>query len=210
MNPYVFIDTETTSLGPDRLAWEVAMIRCIPGQPDATEEVRMFVDGLDLSDANPASLRIGKFYDRHPRANGTATANELAEAFRDDIFRPTRNANPDLMSEQNVMAVVEHWTRGATLVGAAPWFDAEVLANRMRAHGLCPAWDHRLICVETLALPQIGYSDKGRPRGLVNTAEALDIEHDEADKHTALGDAALAQRIFEHLVGLPVPVSVVA
>lgn len=64
----VFVDTETTSLRPDRRAWDIALIVRRPGEPD--REYQWFVDdlALDLGNADPFALKIGRFYERHPAA----------------------------------------------------------------------------------------------------------------------------------------------
>ncbi len=64
--PIVFIDTETTSLRPDRRAWEVGLIRREPGRPDAEHRWLIAADDLDLGNADSFALGVGRFYDRHP------------------------------------------------------------------------------------------------------------------------------------------------
>ncbi|SFA60893.1 Exonuclease [Rhodococcoides kroppenstedtii] len=184
--PLVFLDTETTGLHPDRRIWELAMIRVT----EKTERtVSVFVADVDLAQADLKALQLGRFHDRHPN------------------HRPTTGPNPEplpsgvwSLQEATVAQKVEAWTRGATIVGAVPSFDTEGLAAMLRRHGLCPSWHHRLVCVESMALPHVGWGTDGRPMGLAALAEKLDIEHEDADLHTALADAQLAQRIFEHLV----------
>ena len=148
MSKICFIDTETTSLRPDRRAWDVALIVREPGEED--REFQWFIEAqdLDLGNADPFALRIGHFYDRHPAAAST------------DFFVP--NVEP----EAYVLRQVEFLTRGAHLVGAVPNFDADVLGSRMRAHGLLPSWHYHLQDVETLV---VGYI-----RGLITaTADLL-------------------------------------
>ncbi|MGB6182255.1 MAG: hypothetical protein WBF79_13515 [Rhodococcus sp. (in: high G+C Gram-positive bacteria)] len=188
--PLVFLDTETTGLHPDRRGWEVAMIRTIsapaPGE-DSYAEISMFVSDVDLSSADPKALSIGRFHDRHPMHSTIVPATPPT----DGVW---------CLPEAEVARTVERWTCGATIVGAVPSFDTETLAAMLSRHRLTPTWHHRLMCVESMALPQIGWNADGRPMGLAAVAEALDIEHDEQDLHTALGDARIARRIFEHLV----------
>src|SRR6266567_5528857 len=127
MTRICFIDTETQSLRPDRRAWEVGLIVREPGRPDV--EHWWLIDGrdLDLGNADPASLRIGRFYERHPH------------------YRLDRESTgTDTDSEYDVLRLVEVITRGAHLVGAVPNFDADVLGARMRANGICPSWNYHL------------------------------------------------------------------
>ncbi len=56
--PIVFLDTETTSLRPDREAWEVAIIR---RDGEGFTEFECFVGDLDLLNADPKSLLVGRF-----------------------------------------------------------------------------------------------------------------------------------------------------
>ena len=134
MTRLCFTDSETTSLRWDRRAWEIGIIAREPGKPDT--EHHWFIDArdLDLGNADPMSLKIGRFHDRHPQYK----YNGGGEAY-------TR-------SEADVMGDVEVITRGAHLVGAVPNFDADVLGARMRANGICPSWHYHLICVENLAV----------------------------------------------------------
>jgi hypothetical protein len=54
------------------------------------------------------------------------------------------------VAETAALAEAERLTRDAHLVGAVPGFDAEVLAARMRARGICPSWHYHLQDFETL------------------------------------------------------------
>jgi DNA polymerase III epsilon subunit-like protein len=186
VNRLVFIDTETTSLRPDRRAWEIGLIE---RTPDGDVEHQWFVDAdqLDLGNADPFALKIGGFYERHPEYNGTVSAV--------------------LADEDYVLHRVERLTRGAHLVGAVPNFDADVLGTRMRAHGIAPSWHYHLIDVEGLA---VGYLS-ARPQSAtpiplpwnsdeLTAALGLDPVPDE-DRHTALGDARWARAIYDRVTG---------
>lgn len=179
MTKLVFIDTETTSLRPDRRAWDVALIVREPDEED--REYSWFVDAweLDLGNADLGSLRIGRYYDRHPQG--------------------TRRDNYDMpLSELDVLLQVEQLTQAAILVGAVPNFDAEVLAARMRAHGICPAWHYHLVDVETLAAGHRGFRP---PWGFDDILAAYGLTYDDADRHTALGDARMARDLYDAILG---------
>lgn len=188
MSRIVFVDTETTSLRPDRRAWEIGLI-VRTDEGDVEHQWFIETEDLDLGNAEPGSLRIGRFYERHPAMNGTNDPWGNHTSF-----------------ERFALAEVERLTRGAHLVGAVPNFDAEVLGARMRAHGICPSWHYHLIDVEALAV------------GFIAGATALDMtrlpwESDwlhqqlglepvpEADRHTALGDARWARAIYDAVTG---------
>lgn len=181
----VVIDTETTSLRPDRRAWEVALIVREPGKDDAERSWFIHVDDLDLGNADVMSLKIGRFYERHPQFNGT-----------DDGWA-------HVAEEPEVLADVEALTRGAVLVGAVPSFDADVLGQRMRANGICPSWHYHLQDVETLVLGWLhGQRFAGEPVTIPDWPLKSDVlsmcagvNPEDFDRHTALGDCkwALAQ-----------------
>jgi hypothetical protein len=139
--PIVFIDCETTSLRPDRRAWEVAVILRRPDRPDQEESWFVEWHDLDLGNADLASLKFGRFYERRPQGRRCAGGYVLPPA------------------EEDVLLQVEEWTRGAILMGSNPSFDAETLAARMRARGICPSWRYHL---EDVANPGEGLAVRGR------------------------------------------------
>jgi len=182
-----FVDTETTSLRPDRRAWDIALVIRDPGAADT--EWNAFVTGadLDLGNADPASLRIGRFYARHPE------------------YAPAGGAGRQAVGEAAALAEAERLTRGAHLVGAVPGFDAEVLAARMRARGICPAWHYHLQDFETLIA---GYlAGRGEPVPCLpwrsdELSRLAGVEPPgDGDRHTALGDARWAARVWDAVMG---------
>lgn len=173
----VFIDTETTSLRPDRRAWEIGLIRREPGKEDVEHTWFVHPEDLDLGNADLMSLKIGKFFDRHPN-------------YRLDQ-EPGGWDTPD---EGDVLEAVEGLTRGAILVGAVPNFDAEVLGTRMRAIGIPPSWHYHLVDVETLAA---GALKMPPPWSFDTVLAAYGLTYDEAERHTALGDARMARDLYD-------------
>jgi DNA polymerase III epsilon subunit-like protein len=202
-----FIDTETTSLRPDRRAWEIGLIVRRIAAPD--HEQSWFIDtgDLDLGNADLMSLKIGRFHERHP-AHSHGGGNPKQRHGR----------------EADVLAEVEHLTRGAHLAAAVVSFDAEVLAARMRAHGICPSWHYHLIDVEALAVghlsamaavcerrapSEIPGPERGAElRALASPpwksddlSAALGVTVSDEDRHTALGDARWAKAIYDAVIG---------
>lgn len=184
MTPIVFIDIESTSLHPARRAWDIALIS---RDEDGDVVHRWFIDAkdLDLGNADPFSLKIGRFYERHP-----------------DYAEVSGRALP----EQNVLHAVEDVTRGAHLIGAVPNFDADTFDRRMRAHGILPSWHHHLIDVEALA---VGYlhglgkaGDLTLPWRSDDLSRACGVEPPSGqERHTALGDAGWALRWYDAITG---------
>ena len=194
MTKLCFIDTETTSLRPDRRAWEVGLIVRRVAAPDHEVQLLIRSEDLDLGNADVMSLKIGRFYERHPRGRGDGQIPEGAR----------------LVSEAGAMAEVEFLTRGAHLVGAVPNFDADVLGQRMRANGICPSWHYHLIDVEALAvgyLHALGTAPDGNdpdiplPWRSDDLSAALGVKVADEDRHTALGDAKWARAIYDTVTG---------
>jgi hypothetical protein len=194
--PIVFLDTETTSLRHDRRAWDIGLIARHPGQPDNEQAWLVDADHLDLGNADLFSLKVGRFHDRHPQ------------------FRLEDPAPADALDEIDVLLAVEALTRGAHLVGAVISFDAEVLAARMRANGICPSWHYHLIDVEALAVGYLSHSAArdGSGREMAGSVTALPwdsgelsravgVNPDDFDRHTALGDARWARAIYDAITG---------
>lgn len=181
-----FIDTETTSLRPDRRAWDIAAIIRRPGQPD--DERSWFIDSadLDLGNADTASLKIGRFYTRHPQYRDEPGPGEYGR-------------------EQDVLRELETLIRGAHLVGAVPSFDAEVIGTRMRASGICPPWHYHLQDFETLIagyLAGLGKPVPPLPWRSDDLSRLIGIDPPgELDRHTALGDARWAAKVWDAIIG---------
>lgn len=188
--PIVFLDTETDGVHPDRKVWEVAMIR---RDGSGEHETSFFVE-IDLSTADPFGLRVGRFYERHPygRYLSGRTPGPFVEG---DEFLRLRDA----------AEMVARTTHGAHLVGMVPNFDAEVLGGLLRSRGLAPAWHYHLIDAETLAVGHLLSQGRGDECGLpwdseaVSRACGVEPPGDE-ERHTALGDARWAARLYDAVV----------
>lgn len=205
--PLAFIDTETTGVHPGRRAWEIAIIR---REPDGQERtLHVFVVDVDLSEADPYGLKVGRFYERHPYFNGT-----VDDALVDDPWFGYRTgpmpATARLLAEGQAAGQVERLTRGAHLVGAVPNFDAEVFADMLRRHQVVPAWHHHLIDVGSLA---VGYlagcaaenpfsAHASVPWRSDDLSRACGVEPaGDDERHTALGDATWAMRLYDAITG---------
>lgn len=195
--PLVFLDTETTGLHADRRAWEIAMIRRDDGLGDRS--VLIQVSDVDLAGAELIGLRIGRFHERHEQY---VDGWNRSKADRGESLR--------VLPEAEAARLVEQWTRGAHIVGAVPNFDTETLAAMLRRHRLCPAWHYHLIDVETLALGWLhawdrqpeGFDASSLPWKSDEISRACGVEPPtEEERHTAMGDAQWAMRLYDQIIG---------
>lgn len=183
MSNVVFIDTETTGLDPNyHDLWEIALIS--EDDDGWVEDIYQLQLGFDqLSRADATALRINRYYDRIDEGN-LSPSNTVADE-------------------------IAHTTAGKHLVGAVPSFDAQFLDVFLRRYGKAPAWHYHLIDVEALAVGYLAGKAKDAPVSKLieppwnssDLTEALNIVVDEADKHTALGDARWAMAIYDKIMG---------
>lgn len=172
----VFLDTETTGLDPSRHeVWEVGMIA-----PADDESVHVFLP-VNLAEADSTALRIGGLYNRHPDpekawvVDGSGPAQEL----------PRKSA----------VATIAKFVANAHLVGLNPAFDAAFLDRLFRRHDQAGAWHYHLVDVLALAAGSRRISPPWESKDLA--AELGVDELPPEERHTALGDARWAKRMYE-------------
>jgi hypothetical protein len=190
MTPLCFLDCETTGVHPGRLAWEIAMIR---RDQDGERTSVIQVTDVDLANADPFGLNVGRFYQRHVLYS-PSPRQRLSSAEQEVTF----------CEERETASLVEQFTRGAHLVGAVPSFDAATLDPMLRRHGLVPAWHYHLIDVEAMAVGFLGGQDKpvDLPWKSDDLSRACGVEPPGDDeRHTALGDARWAMRLYDAITG---------
>lgn len=202
--PIVFLDTETTSLGPKREPWEIAMIkRDSDGQQDS---ISFFVNWPDLSKADPMSLKFSRFYERHPQFNGSSDFHYIMNADGRTSLPP-----PYVVDRDDAARLVHSWTRGAHIVGAVPNFDIDMLDRVLRESRLVPDWHYHLIDVENLAVGWLaareGFGDPRQdldpPWKSDDLSLACGVEPpSDEERHTALGDARWAMRWYDKIMGI--------
>lgn len=170
-----FLDTETTGLSADALAWEIAVIRRFGFEPGAREERMLLqIEGFFPAMFEPAALEVAGFGERYGRTDGAVVVSPAAAAL-------------------SLAGMLE----GFHVVAANPAYDVGVVGSLLRSHGYEPSWHFRLVDVEALAM---GALRLPAPKGLQATARALGIDFAPEDMHTAMGDAELARTIHDQII----------
>jgi len=200
MTTLCFVDIETTSLARPFSAtpgevWEVGLI--VRGENDLGDPYeieRTWMLPVTLEHADPVSLDIGRFHDRHPQ--GDRYLGPSGHLTRIDAFAHE----------------LGELTDGAHLVGNVVSFDEERLAAILVAHGFDQMpWHYHLVDVEALAAgwlstEQATLGAARPPWDSQVLADALGVEIPSAeDRHTALGDARWARDLYDAVMGTRSP-----
>lgn len=178
---HVFLDTETTSLNPrSRQAWEFGYVK----RTEAGDESKAFFIEVDVRDADPASLKFGKFYERHPTARYTYGSVYPAAA---------------------AAKMIDRLTRDAMLVIANPHFDLTHLERLLYDNGFCPGWHYRPICIESMAFGFL--ASRGEevqiPWKSDTLAAQCGLDLSQYERHTALGDAEFVRDWYDAITTAP-------
>lgn len=200
--PICFIDTETTSLRPDRRAWDIGMIMRDENGVDIETQFYVSLVDLNLEDADPFSLDVGRFWDRHPHAESVRDGGAIPYHVWSLDREGGAWAVPEgaVVSAPDAAAIVAAWTHRAHIVGAVPNFDADVLAALLRDNWLTPTWHYHLIDVETLAVGALAarFQVVAPPWKPDDLTRRLGVDPPSTtDRHTALGDARWARDVYD-------------
>lgn len=184
-----FLDTETTGLDHERCqVWEIGVIvRNRGGDTEYLWQIRP-----DLSTAEPNGLRIGRYYERC-----LLTRYPVGEAWKvihpdhagDSEREYSRRTDADL-----VACELAKMLDGAYVVGAVPWFDERFLQRFLRDNGQAAVNHYHLVDVEALAG---GALKMAPPWGFDDILAAYGLTYDEADRHTAIGDARMVRDLYD-------------
>lgn len=175
---YLFCDVETTGLDPNvHSVWEVAMI--IDGHEYCWQIKPGWHENwvYDL-----AALRINKMLDR------------LDDDQAIEADRLSGIMLPEISTDVNLTGILA----GRHVVGANPRFDMDFLAPLFSTF-VDPPWRYRPYDITSMAMGCVG----AHVNGLAGAAEALGLELDPDEHHSALYDARLARQIFEAIMGDP-------
>ena len=217
----VALDLETTGLDPERHhIWEIGAIVRDHRDPRYNGRWQIMLHP-NLSVADPAALRIGRYYERATRyvgdkdvAGGVRVNGAELGAAAWVVERPTSLIGPSGKPEPPPIApygavgrrAVASWMAvmldGATIVGANPAFDAAFMGNFLRSHGHAPTWHHHLVDVAALAAGLLACcSEMPRPPWrTADLADQLGIVCPPELRHTALGDADWALGIYDRVM----------
>ncbi len=190
-----FLDTETTGLAEDCDIWEIGFIlrTVVDLSPEdgiaaqARDLAYCWQTVPDMTNAEPTGLRIGRYYERM----GDQSAYRIGYA--QVIEHPTRVRGHKLTDEL-VAAEVARLLDGVTIVGAVPDFDSLRLGRWLRRHNQVGTWHYHLIDVETLAAGRLQLAP---PWNFNPLLAKFGLTYDEADRHTALGDARMVRDLFD-------------
>jgi hypothetical protein len=201
--PIVFVDTETTCLGPLARPWEVAIIR---REPDGDERTRLVQVAYPLNGlpegTDPAALQLGGWLTRGVR--GSTYWGDLPDDVTSTAF----------CEEKEAAHAVASWLRHRPiLVGVGVHFDAAVLSALFQRHSLDPEpWHYAIVDLKAAtwgylqghdaALGHEGVPHEALPPSSEALSRAIGVEPPVGDeRHTALGDAHWAARWFDRLAG---------
>lgn len=173
--PIIFMDTETTGLEHDADIWEFGAIR---REVDGTEtELHLFIE---------------HDYER---------CHELPPLFFVDHAR--RYDPEKAATQQSAARLIAHFigTDRPHIVGAVPDFDTNRVARLLRkeGHNTINLWHHHIMCAEVLALGWLKAHGQTFELPWISDdlSRALGVEVDEEGRHTALGDARWAMRMYD-------------
>lgn len=191
----VFVDVETTGLDPQvDTILEIALIK-----EDRERTWWIELSSTELGEASPRALQVNRYYERSQgsvlRGDGHLNAHVPLEG----------NAR------QHAARSIAVFTDSCVLAGNTVKFDQQFLEAWMRRHGSCPVWDYHIVDVPTFCAGYLTKEldpDSEGSEELVellkppfksnNVAKAIGLpEMDEADMHTALGDARRAKQMWQ-------------
>ena len=203
MTRLAFIDVETVSVkpGPSTI-WELAVITRDPQDTGAGDLEYLWHIRPDLTEADPAALRIGGYYERCQAAGWAGADCRMILCPTDDF----PDEKPAPMASRQAAATIARLLDGAHLIATNPGFDAGHLDAFLRARHECPAWDYHLTDIGSMVRGRFAADSAGPvplpwPLKVSDAAALAGIDPDSYEAHTALGDARLVRDVFDAVAG---------
>ncbi len=195
MSKLVFLDTETTGLADDCEIWEIGLIARTVVDLNAKDGIAAQTRDIeyswqlvpDMRTAEPTGLRIGRYYERQlPILRNIAPGQGIGDR--------AGGGSTGVVHTALIAGHVARLLDGATIVGAVPNFDTQHLTRWLRSYNQSGTWHYHLVDVETLAA---GALRKPPPWGFDDLLATFGLTYDEADRHTALGDARMVRDLYD-------------
>ena len=183
MTKLVFLDTETTSLDRrKRRIWDIGYITRFTEDPkdEIDIEKQMFVK-VDITHADPVSLKIGGYWERHPEPYP---------------FQRREGESPSTAEPVMCQEVARDFL-DATIIGAVPSFDEETLERAFRRWHFIPTWRYHLIDIESMAAGALGWEP---PYNFDEVLKEFGLSYDSQSRHTALGDARIVRDLYDRVL----------
>jgi hypothetical protein len=212
--PIVFVDTETTCLGPLARPWEIAVIRRDPPAPQPLGARGLAIKRADQrsvfhveyefatlpAGTSPKALEVGGWLSRG--APGSTYLDDLPAGVHTLAASEAEIAH----------ALAELFDGDPVMVGVGVHFDAAVLSSMFQRHGLEPEpWHYALVDLKAATWgwfqSQVGTIATTAPQlqlpmSSEKLAAAIGVEPASGEeRHTALGDARWAARWYDRLTG---------
>ncbi|MCX5066625.1 hypothetical protein OOJ91_12125 [Micromonospora lupini] len=189
----VHADLETTAVHSQRRAWEAGAIVSRPGQEDTEHHWIVDVRDLDLHNADPVSLDIGGFWQRHPQASLVDGEHGGPIRLRVGEWAP----HPDVVRESVMLRGVADLVRDkAVICGSNPAFDQYTLEPRMLVHGIAPGWYYHPCDVPERAKGWLAAQGLPAPDRTDDVVRACGLDPAWYARHTAVGDCRLFRDLY--------------
>jgi hypothetical protein len=193
-----FVDTETVTLEPGHdVIWEIGIITRDPDRPD---EEWLYQVRPNMGKARPESLEVSRFEERY----------ELGDRQQAAAWFPAAGGRPQRLTADGLAMNLRLLLAGRHVWGSTPGFDLERLSAMLRRQwgktpGYHDPWHYKPHDVKDYAAGYLRcFSGREVPDGLLDLpydsvalSQAMGVFVQEADRHTALGDARWARDLYD-------------
>lgn len=205
-----WLDTETTGLLDAHRPWDVALI-LRDAHGDMPYQWFIHALDLDLANADPAALEVGRFWERHPHGPRLAelTGRDLRELSLNGHRGDRYLYDLPMLGTRRTFSVA-NWIHNmmperALILGSNPAFDQGMVGRMMRRASVDPTWHYHPVDVPTLITgwllgnPSFDLKVPGPVIGMKSDqlCAAIGIDLNGYERHTALGDCELFRDAFD-------------